>query len=88
MELTDKDIRFLTIMNETRLSDGRLFGRYSEEVNKVFPFTPLELEAAVKKLLSMNLLSQMKLDRNETLYFHTEKVFKIALDRKLKQIKH
>ena len=74
MELTPKEIKFLTIMNETRLADGKMFGRYSEEVSKLFSFSNSELNAAVKKLVKMDMLSVMDVGGNEKVFFHTDKV--------------
>ncbi len=88
MELTQKDIKFLTIMNETRLADGKMFGRYSEEVSKVFTFSNSELDAAVRKLVKMGMLSVMDVGGNEKVYFHTDKVSKGNIDRDLKAIRH
>ncbi len=88
MELTQKDIKFLTIMNETRLSDGKMFGRYSDEVKGVFDFSDGELGASVKKLVKMGMLSVMEISSNEKIYFYTDKVSKEKLDRNLREIRH
>jgi len=88
MELTTKDIKFLTIMNETRLADGKMLGRYSEEVSKRFSFSDAELENAVKKLVKMNMLSVIDAGGKELVYFHTEKVDKSELDKRLGEIRH
>ncbi len=88
MELTQKDIKFLTIMNETRLSDGKMFGRYSEEVSKLFLFSNVELDAAVKKLVKMGMLSVVDAGGNELVYFHTNKVAEDKLDKSLREIRH
>lgn len=88
MELTPKDIKFLTVMNETRLSDGKMFGRYFEEVSKIFTFSNLELDAAVKKLTKMEMLSVMDVGGKEKVYFHTDKVTEDKLDKMLKEIRH
>ena len=88
MELAQKDFKFLTIMNETRLSDGKMSGRYYEEVKKLFAFSNAELSTAVKKLVKMDLLSIINVGGNEVVYFHTDKVSKDKLDKNLEQIKH
>ena len=88
MELTSKDMKFLTIMNETRLSDGKMVGKYSDEVSKVFLFSNSELHIAIKKLVKMDMLSVMDIGRNEKVYFHTQKVTKDKMDRHLKEIRH
>jgi len=88
MELAPKDIKFLTIMNETRLSDGELFGRYSEEVSKIFTFSNAELSAAIRKLVKMEMLSVVDAGGNELVYFHSDKVDKNKLDKALKAIRH
>lgn len=88
MELTQKDMKFLTIMNETRLSDGKMFGRYSEEVSKLFSFSNAELRAAVRKLIKMDMLSVMDVGGNEQVYFHTDKVTEDKLDKSLREIRH
>ncbi|MDO8459771.1 MAG: hypothetical protein Q7S74_01550 [Nanoarchaeota archaeon] len=88
MELTASDIKFLTIMNETRLCEGKLFKRDSDEIGKVFSFKEKELNSAVKKLVKMGMLSPLDLGGNEVVYFHTEKVPKDKLDKDLIKIKH
>ena len=88
MELTQKDIKFLTILNETRLSDGKMFGRYFQEVNKVFSFSENELNSAVKKLVKMEMLTSIDVGGNEQVYFHTDKVSKDKLDKDLREIRH
>lgn len=88
MNLTDKEIKFLTIMNETRLCDGKLFKRDSEQFSKVFAFDEGELEPVVNKLVSLGLLSEMDLGGGEKIYFHTKKVSKISLSDELMGIKH
>jgi hypothetical protein len=88
MELTQREIKFLTFMNETRLSDGKLFKRDLEEVNKVFEFNDKELNAAVKKLVDIGMLSSMDLGGNEKIYFHTEKVAADKLDKDLSKFRH
>lgn len=88
MELTQKDIKFLTIMNETRLSEGKICGRYSQEVNKEFLFSDSELNAAVKKFVKMGMLSTIEAGGGETVYFHTEKVDRSKLDKDLRKIRH
>ena len=87
MELTQKDIKFLTIMNETRLSDGKLFGRYYDEIKEIFTFSDGELGASVKKLVKMGMLSVMDIGSKEVIYFHTDKVSKDKLDRNLREIR-
>ena len=87
MELTSKELNFLTIMNETRLSDKKLFKRDSETFRKFFSFTDGELSLAVNKLVKMALLSKMELGSNEIIYFHTEKVSQDNLDAKLVSIR-
>lgn len=81
-------MKFLTIMHETRLSDGEMVGRYSEEVSKIFSFSKIELNNAVKKLLKMNMLSVMDIAGNEKIYFHTDKVSEDLMDKHLKEIRH
>jgi len=88
MELTQKEIKFLSILNETRLSDKKMLGRYSEEVKKVFQFSNSELDAAVKKLVKMELISVIDVGGNEKVYFHTEKVSKDILEKELVAIRH
>jgi len=87
MDLTARETKFLTIMNETRLADGKLFKRDSEEISKLFLFTDRELNAAIKKLTEKGMLSEINLGGNETIYFFTEKVSKDMLDKKLREIK-
>ena len=88
MSLTPKEAKFLTILNETRLADGKLFGEYSEEVSKQFSFSNAELEAAVKKFVKFGLLSVIDAGGNELVYFHTGKVNEDKLDKHLKAIRH
>ena len=88
MELTQKDMKFLTILNETRLSDGKMFGRYSEEVGKLFEFSDAELSTAVRKLVKMGMLSVINAGRDEIVYFHTDKVKQDKLDKSLRVLKH
>jgi len=85
MDLTARETKFLTIMNETRLADGKLFKRDSEEISKLFLFTDRELNAAIKKLTEKGMLSEINLGGNETIYFFTEKVSKDMLDKKLSE---
>lgn len=75
-------------MNETRLSDGKLFKRDSEEISKIFVFSDKELKAAVKKLVEIGMLSSMDLGGNEKIYFHTEKVSPDKLDKELRKFRH
>ncbi len=88
MELTDREIKFLTIMNETRLCDWKMVGRYSDEVSKIFSFSNSELNAAVKKLVKMEILSVIDVGGNELVYFHTDKATEYKLDKDLKEIRH
>lgn len=88
MQLSDKEIKFLTIMNETRLANGKMFGRYSQEVGKIFQFSDAELGSAVKKLVKMKMLSVIDAGADELVYFHTDKVVKANLDRNLREIRH
>ena len=88
MELTTKDLKFLTILNETRLSDGKMSGRYYKEVSEQFLFSNEELNAAVKKLMKMGMLSSMSIGKDEQVYFHTEKVDEEILDKGLLEIRH
>ncbi len=88
MELTPKEMKFLTIMNETRLADGKMFGRYFGEVKKIFSFSDAELGAAIKKLIKLDMLSVLDVGGNELVYFHTNKVSKDNLDRNLREIRH
>jgi DNA-binding Lrp family transcriptional regulator len=88
MELTEKEIKFLTIMNETRIDEGKMFGRYFEEVKQQFTFSTPELAAAVKKLEKLGLITKIGTGGNEFAYFHTDKVAKIKLDKNLSEIRH
>ena len=88
MLLTENEIKFLTILNETRLADGKMFGRYSEQIKELFEFSDKELSNAVKKLGEMNLLTKINTGGNEYVYFHTNKVIKTELDKNLIKIKH
>lgn len=88
MNLTQKEAKFLTILNETRLSEGKIFGRYSKEVSELFSFSNTELNDAVKKLLKMEMLSVIDVGGNDLVYFHTKKVTKDMLDKELAQIAH
>ncbi|MBS3064871.1 MAG: hypothetical protein J4472_03595, partial [DPANN group archaeon] len=76
MQLSSRELKFLTIMNETRLSDGKIHGQYSKEVAKQFQFEDAELNSAVKKFVKMKLLSVIDAGGDELVYFHTEKVIK------------
>ena len=86
MSLTPKEAKFLTILNETRLVDGKLLKRYSDEIKKSFLFTDKELREAVKKLRGHGMLSEMNLGVDDVMYFFTEKVSKDMLDKKLEEI--
>lgn len=88
MNLTQTEIKFLTILHETRLADGKMFGRYFEEVKEQFQFTNAELASAVKKLEKMDLLMKIDAGGNEFVYFHTDKVMKVELDKYLSKIAH
>lgn len=88
MDLSAKELKFLTILNETRLSDGKLMGLYSKEVSKIFTFSDIELVNAVKKLVKMKFLSVIDAGGNELVYFHTNKVIKTELDKNLREIRH
>jgi len=88
MELMPKDIKFLTIMNETRLTNGKMFGRYFEEVSEQFKFSNSELNTAVKKLVKMDMLSVIDAGGKDMVYFHTDKVSKDQLDKELMTIRH
>ena len=88
MELTSKELKFLTVMDATRLSDKKLFKRDSEEFRKFFSFTDKEMNVAVKKLVKMGLLSEMDLGAKEIVYFHTDKVPRDSLDMRLKSARH
>jgi hypothetical protein len=87
MALTPREVKFLTMMNETRLSDGKLFKRDLEAFSKIFSFSEKELHSAVKKLVDLGMLSQMKLGGNEIIYFHTDKVSESELDEELKVLR-
>lgn len=88
MELTQKDIKFLTVMNETRLFRGKMFGRYFDEVSKVFTFTDTELKSSVKKLVGLGMLESIEAGGGEQVYFHTLKVKDQILDKNLLAIRH
>lgn len=88
MELTSKETKFLTILNETRLTDGKMVGRYSNEVKEQFNFSDTELKSAVNKLVKMEMLSVIDAGGNDLVYFHTEKVNKADLDKDLIKIRH
>jgi hypothetical protein len=88
MALTENEIKFLTILNETRLSDGKMFGRYFEQIKELFAFSDKELNSAVKKLEEMNFITKINAGGNEYVYFHTDKVIKTDLDKNLIKIKH
>lgn len=88
MALTQNEIKFLTILNETRLANGKMFGRYSEEIKKQFNFSDKELIVAVRKLEELNLLTKINAGGNEYVYFHTDKVVKTELDKELSKIRH
>jgi hypothetical protein len=87
MELNGKDMKFLTILNETRISDGKMVGRYSDEVSKVFTFSKSELDLAIKKLIRMDMISVLEISGNEKVYFHTKKATVDKLDRRLREIR-
>ena len=87
MELTSKEMKFLTIMNETRLDNGKMFKSEFERINKKFSFTDKELTSAVKKLTSNGLLSTIEVGGDEVVYFHTEKVSKDLLDKDLSRFR-
>ena len=86
MNLTPKEVKFLTILNETRLSNGKLLKCYSERLRKEFSFKDKELREAIKKLSRNGLLTEMDLGGNDIMYFFTEKVSKDMLDKKLEEI--
>lgn len=86
MNLTPKEVKFLTILNETRLSNGKLLKGYSERLRKEFSFRDKELREAVKKLRGNGLLTEMDLGGDDIMYFFTEKVSKDMLDKKLEEI--
>ena len=88
MELMPKDIKFLTIMNETRLTNGKMFGRYFEEVSEQFKFSNSELNTAVKKLVKMDMLSVIDAGGKDMVYFDSDKVSKDQLDKELMTIRH
>ena len=88
MDLTSKESKFLTILNETRLENGKMFDRYSKEVRKVFEFDDRELTLAIKNLKEKGMLSELNLGGNEVMHFFTEKVTKNMLDKKLQEIRH
>jgi len=88
MALSQREIKFLTVLNETRLSDGKMSGRYFDEIKEQFIFSNEELNRAVIKLVEMGLLSEIAAGGNEYVYFHTEKVEKSELDNNLGKIQH
>jgi len=88
MELTQKEIKFLTVLNETRLSEGKMSKKYFDQIKEQFPFSLEELESAVKKLVKMGLLTKIDAGGEEFVYFHTDKVVKTELDKDLTKIKH
>ena len=88
MALTPNEIKFLTILNETRLTDGKMSGRYFGEIKELFKFSDKELSNAVKKLEEMNFLTKINAGGSEYVYFHTNKVIKTDLDKELSKIRH
>lgn len=88
MALTQKETKFLTILNETRLTNGKMVGRYSTEVKEQFSFSDTELKSAVNKFVKMDLLSVIDAGGNDLVYFHTQKVNKEDLDKDLLKIRH
>ena len=88
MQLTENEIKFLSILNETRLEEGKMFGRYFEEVKEKFKFSNTDLNKAVKKLESLGLLTKVDTGGQEYVYFHTDKVEKLELDKELGKIRH
>jgi hypothetical protein len=87
-QLTPKETKFLTILNETRLANGKMFGRYFEQIKEQFQFSNEELRNAVNKLVKMDLLVEINAGGDEFVYFHTDKVTKTALDKDLIKIRH
>jgi hypothetical protein len=88
MNLTQKEIKFLSILDETRLTDGKISQKYFEEIKEHFIFTKEELRRVVVKLVKMNLIEKVNAGRDENVYFHTDKVTKSELDTDLIKIKH
>ena len=88
MDITSKEIKFLTILNETRLSGGRLSKRYFEEIKELFTFSIEELEKVTIKLLKRGMITKIATGGDEYVYFHTDKVIKGELDKDLIKIKH
>lgn len=88
MTLSQREIKFLTILNETRLSDGKMSTRYLDDIKEQFLFSNKELNWAVIKFVKMGLLSEIATGGNEYVYFHTEKVEKSGLDKNLGKIRH
>ncbi|MBU0907109.1 MAG: hypothetical protein KKE05_03030 [Nanoarchaeota archaeon] len=87
-QLTPKETKFLTVLNETRLAGGKIFGRFGELVKEQFQFSNEELKNAVNKFLKLDLLTKIDAGGNEIVYFHTNKVNSIELDRDLLKIRH
>lgn len=87
-ELTPKETKFLTILNETRLTDGKMFGTYFDLIKEHFQFSNEELKSAVAKLLKLNLLTEIDAGGSEIVYFHTDRVNKVELDKDLLKIRH
>jgi DNA polymerase III delta subunit len=87
-KLTPRETKFLTILDETRLADNKMFGRYADIVKEQFQFSNKELKTAVAKLLKLDLLTKINAGGDEMVYFHTEKVNKIKLDEELSKIRH
>jgi len=88
MELSQKDIKFLTILNETRLSGGKMPKKYFDEINEKFVFSNEEINNAAKKFVKIGLLSIIAAGGDEYVYFHTDKVIKSELNMDLIKIKH
>jgi len=88
MVLSQREIKFLSILNETRLSDGKMSERYLKEINEQFLFSNKELNQAIIKLVKIGFLSVISAGGDEYVYFHTEKVKKSELDNNLCKIRH
>ena len=88
MELTTKETKFLTILNETRISGGKLMDGFSKKIKEHFSYTNSELNGAIAKLKGEGYLSELDLGGDEVMYFFTEKVDKDMLDKDLGKIKN
>ncbi len=87
MNLTSKETKFLSILNETRVVNGKFLEGFNKRIKDHFVFKNEDLVLSIKKFKSEGFLTELVLGKDESMYFFTDKVKKDMLDLELNKVR-